>query len=111
MITRRIVVAATLIVASCLEPAVASAQQPGIKRTDLDRHDLSIAGREVNQVLVEFGPGLVFPPHSHPGEEVAYVIEGQLEYRLEGRPPVTVKSGQAVFIPAGTVHAVTNVGA
>jgi quercetin dioxygenase-like cupin family protein len=110
MKTTQVLAAAALIVASCLAPHVALTQQPGIKRTDLQRHDLSVPGREVNQVLVEFGPGVAFPAHSHPGEEIAYVIEGLLEYALEGRPPVTVKAGEALFIPAGTIHAVKNVG-
>jgi quercetin dioxygenase-like cupin family protein len=55
--------ASGLIIASLL---VASAQQSGIKRTDLERHDLSVPGREVNQVLVEFAAGASFPRHSHP---------------------------------------------
>ncbi|WP_247300660.1 cupin domain-containing protein [Bradyrhizobium sp. 179] len=101
--------AAVLTVASVLTHT-ASAQQPGIKRTDLQRHDLSVPGREVNQVLIEFGPGISFPKHSHPGEEVVYVVDGSLEYALDGRPPVTLRAGEALFIPAGTPHAVKNVG-
>ena len=90
---------------------VAPAQAPGIKRLDLHRNDLSVLGREVIQVLVEFAPGVVAPNHTHPGEEVVYVVEGALEYALEGRPPVTLKGGDVLFIPAGTPHAVKNVGA
>jgi quercetin dioxygenase-like cupin family protein len=86
------------------------AQQPGVTRTPLQRHDLSTPGREMVQVRVDLAPGVTFPPHSHPGEEVVYVIEGVLEYRLEGKPPVTVKAGEVLFIPAGVVHGVTNVG-
>ena len=59
---------------------------------------------------VDFAPGVAFPPHSHPGEEIAYVIEGLLEYRLDGRPPVTLKAGEVLFIPAGTIHSAKNVG-
>ena len=59
---------------------------------------------------VDFDPGVAFGKHSHPGAEVAYVLEGTLEYRLEGQPPVTLKAGEALFIPAGTIHAATNVG-
>jgi quercetin dioxygenase-like cupin family protein len=44
------------------------------------------------------------------GEEIAYVIEGLLEYQLEGRPPVTLKTGDVLFIPAGMVHSAKNVG-
>jgi quercetin dioxygenase-like cupin family protein len=88
----------------------AQSQQSGVGRKDLLRHDLSVAGREVIQVRVDLAPGIAFPAHSHPGEEIAYVIEGQLEYRLEGRPPVTLKAGESLFIPAGAVHSAKNVG-
>jgi quercetin dioxygenase-like cupin family protein len=50
------------------------------------------------------------PNHAHPGEEIAYVIEGSFEYVLEGRPPVILNPGDALFIPAGTFHAVRNIG-
>jgi quercetin dioxygenase-like cupin family protein len=110
MKTTRIVAAAVLIVAGGLIPHVVQAQQPGIKRTDLQRHDLSVPGREVVQVRVDFAPGAAFPPHSHPGEEIVNVIEGVLEYQLEGKPPVTLKAGEVLFVPAGTIHAAKNVG-
>jgi quercetin dioxygenase-like cupin family protein len=106
----RIIAVAVLIVGSGLALNVARSQQPGVERTDLLRHDLGVAGREVVQVRVELAPGVAFPPHSHPGEEIAYVLEGELEYRLEGEPPVTLGAGEVLFIPAGTVHAARNVG-
>jgi quercetin dioxygenase-like cupin family protein len=102
--------AAALILASAYSPFVALSQWQGINRTDLERNDLSVPGREVIQVLVEFAPGVAAPNHSHPGEEIAYVIEGSLEYALEGRPPVTLNAGDSVFIPAGIPHAVRNLG-
>jgi quercetin dioxygenase-like cupin family protein len=110
MRTTRILAVAVLIVGSGLALNVAQPQQPGVTRTDLLRHDLGVPGREVVQVRVDFAPGAVAPGHSHPGEEIAYVIEGLLEYRLEGKPPVTLKAGEALFIPAGTIHAAKNVG-
>ena len=67
-------------------------------------------GREVVQVRVDFDPGCVAPKHWHPGEEIIYVLEGTLEYELEGQPPVTVKAGDVLFVPAGTVHSARNVG-
>ena len=88
----------------------APAQAPGITRTDLQRHDLSVPGREVIQVRVDIAPGVVAPRHSHPGEEIVYAIEGSLEYRLDGKPPVTLKAGEVLFIPAGAIHEVKNVG-
>ncbi len=86
------------------------AQQTGVRRTELQRQDLSIAGREVIQVRVDLDPGVTFPAHSHPGEEIAYVLEGVWEYVIEGQSPVTLKAGEALFIPAGAVHSARNVG-
>jgi quercetin dioxygenase-like cupin family protein len=101
MKTTRIMALMVLIVGSGLALYVSRAQQPGIKRTDVLRHDLGVPGREVIQVRVDFAPGVAFGRHSHPGEEIAYVLEGTLEYQLEGKPPVTLKAGEALFIPAG----------
>ena len=110
MKTRLIVALGVLIVASGLALNTAHPQQSGIKRTDLQQHDLGIPGREVVQVRVDIAPGVLAPDHSHPGEEIVYVIEGLLEYRLEGKAPVTLKAGEVLFIPAGAVHSARNVG-
>jgi quercetin dioxygenase-like cupin family protein len=109
MKTIRIAAAAVLIVGSSLAQ-VAQAQQPGITRTNLQQYDLSIPGREVVQVRVDIAPGVLAPNHSHPGEEIVYVIEGLLEYQLEGEAPVTLKAGEVLFIPAGKIHSAKNVG-
>lgn len=80
----------------------------GVTRTDLQRHDLSIEGRETIQARIDIAPGAVAPWHRHPGEEVIYVIEGALEYQLEGQAPLTVKAGQVLFVPAGVAHMARN---
>jgi len=102
--------AAILIVASVVAPSTAQAQQPGSKRTVLQQHDLSAPGREVIQVRVDFDPGYVAPRHTHPGEEIIYVIEGTLEYQIEGQPTATVKAGDVLFVPAGAIHSAKNIG-
>jgi quercetin dioxygenase-like cupin family protein len=89
---------------------IAQAQQQGVKRTDLQRSDLSVPGREVIQVRVDLDAGVSFPAHRHPGEEIVYVLEGSLEYRVAGQPAVTLHAGDVLFIPSGAAHAVTNVG-
>jgi quercetin dioxygenase-like cupin family protein len=85
-------------------------QAPGIRRTDLQRHDLSILGREVVQNRVDISPEAPAFKHKHPGEEIIYVLEGSLVYQLEGKPPTTLNSGEVFFVPAETIHAVKNVG-
>ena len=108
---RRMAVVAAVIVASGLVFHVARAQQAGTRRIDLQRHDLSVPGREVVQTIVELGPGVTSSRHTHPGEEIVYVLEGApLEYQVEGKPSVMLKPGDVLFIPAGVVHAAKNVG-
>jgi quercetin dioxygenase-like cupin family protein len=106
----RITGVVALLVVGCLVPHLARAQEQSIKRAELLRHDLAVPGREVVQVRVDFGPGAAFGRHRHPGEEIAYVIEGSLEYEVEGMPTVTLRAGDVLFIPAGTIHAARNVG-
>jgi quercetin dioxygenase-like cupin family protein len=111
MKTVRTIALAALILGSNFVLPMAQAQQPqGITRTDLQRHDLSAPGREAVQVRVDLAPGVAFGNHTHPGEEIIYVLQGTLEYQLEGKPPVTLKTGDVLFIPAGTVHSAKNVG-
>ncbi|MEO8210675.1 MAG: cupin domain-containing protein [bacterium] len=95
---------------SSAEDTTIHSQQPGIKRTDLQQHNLSIPGREVIQVRVDIAPGYASSKHTHPGEEIVYVIEGTLEYEVEDKPPVTLKAGDVLFIPAGAIHLARNVG-
>lgn len=102
--------AVAVLAASGMVMQMVQAQQPGTKRTDLQRHDLSIPGREAIQVRVDIGPGEVAPRHRHPGEEIIYVLEGTLEYEVDGKPPVTLKAGDVLFIPYGTVHSARNPG-
>lgn len=91
-------------------PIRASAQQSGIKRTELQRHDLSVAGHEFVQVRIDFYQGAAFGKHLHPGEEIIYVLKGTLEYQVSDKKPIRLKAGDVLFIPAGTIHSARNVG-
>ena len=106
----RLFIPAVFVVGSILALYSASAQQQGVKRTELQRYDLSVPGREVIQVRVDLDPGVTFPKHSHPGEEIIYVLEGVWEYEVEGKPTMTLRAGDVLFIPAGTLHGAKNVG-
>ena len=88
----------------------AAQQAQGITRTDLQRADLSIDGREIIQNRVELTPEA--PPfrHFHYGEEIIYVLDGELEYEIEGEGSRTVKAGEALMVPAQAVHSVRGNG-
>jgi quercetin dioxygenase-like cupin family protein len=83
---------------------------PGLTRTDLQRHDLSIPGHEVIQNRVEITPDAPPVRHRHPGEEIIYVLEGTLEYSIDGREPATFNPGEVLLVPPETVHSVRNIG-
>ena len=88
----------------------AAAQQAGFTRTMLLDQDLSITGQHVVQARAEFQAGVGSGRHTHPGEEIAYVLEGQVEVVIDGKPAITVKAGEPFFIPAGLVHEGRNTG-
>ena len=88
--------------------AAAAAQQPAFKRTELQRADLSAPGREVVQAIAEFPAGAAAGRHTHPGEEVGYILEGTVLVEVDGKPAATMNAGQYFIIPAGTIHNATN---
>jgi len=90
--------------------AAVSGQQPLFKRTLLQQQDISAPGREAVMALGEFQPGGGPGRHTHPGEEISYVLEGSLVLEQAGKPSVTVKAGDSFIIPAGVVHTATNRG-
>ena len=86
------------------------AQQPTFKRTVLQQADISVPGREAVTAVAEFQPGAAAGRHTHPGEEIGYVLEGQLLLEQDGKAAVTLRAGQTFLIPPGTVHNATNSG-
>lgn len=104
-------IAATLLVlAGALGAHSAFAQAAGVHRTDLVHNHLSVPGHETLQVRVDFDEHAFAPAHVHPGEEIAHVLQGTIEYRLDGQPPVTLHTGDSLFIPAGIAHSARNIG-
>jgi len=110
MIRTRHIFALGLAATIALGSAVSRAQD-GVKRTDIQTHDLATPGREVVQQMVELQPGVVVGKHTHPGEEISVVLEGELVLQMAGKPDVIVKAGQPFFIPSGVVHGVKANGA
>ncbi len=93
--------------AATLPPAKFDAK--GIARTETVRSEFD-SKREAIQVRVDFKPGASFPKHSHPGAEIAYVLNGSIEYEMDGKI-IRLKAGESLYIPAGAVHSAKNTGA
>jgi len=77
---------------------------PAIKRSLLQTQDLGVPGRAAMVTLIELAPGAVIERHTHPGEELGYVLEGTLVMEVDGRAPLALKAGDSYFIEAGRVH-------
>ena len=104
-----VALAAAMMVVGSGSPLPAQPRPAGTTRTDLQRHDLSIPGREALQARVDLAPGSSFPRHKHPGDEIIYVLTGTIDYEVAGKW-VTLKAGDVLFVPEGLVHAARNPG-
>jgi quercetin dioxygenase-like cupin family protein len=93
-----------------LAAGTALAQTGPIRRTVIQKADVSVPGREAVVAKVELDAGAAAGRHSHPGDEISYVLEGEGELRIEGEDPRRVKAGESFVIPAGAVHDAVNVG-
>jgi quercetin dioxygenase-like cupin family protein len=82
----------------------------GVQRILLTKADVSVPGREADAMRAEIAPGASTGRHTHPGDEIDYVLQGQLDITFDGQPPHQLKAGDALIIPMGTVHNAVNVG-
>ena len=80
------------------------AQASGLTRVIVGRADVSVPGREAVVARVEVAPGARAGRHTHPGDEISYVLEGESQLLIDGQPPRIVKAGESFVIPAGTIH-------
>jgi len=96
--------------AVALMAASALAQSSGLTRTLVGRADVSVPGREAVVARVEVAPGAYAGRHTHPGDEISYVMEGEAQLLIDGQSPRTVKAGESFVVPAGVVHDAHNSG-
>ena len=100
------------VVGGCLAAlaGVIVAQAPALTRTMVTKADVSVPGREAVVARVEIAPGGVAGWHTHPGDEISYVIDGEATLTVAGQAPRKVVAGEGFVIPAGVVHNAKNDG-
>ena len=81
-----------------------------LARREVQRSLLSIPGREMVQVETLIPAGVESGWHIHPGEEVGYIIAGQVEMRVQGRETVVLSPGDGFLIPPRTPHNARDLG-
>jgi quercetin dioxygenase-like cupin family protein len=108
-----IIVPAFILAGTVTTPALAQAQKVDQRptRTLLQKSDVGTTGREATLQIVEFAAGSAEIPHSHPGELIAYVLEGAFELNVTGKPVATHRAGDSFIIEGGRVHAGKNITA
>jgi len=83
----------------------ASAQQRTVLQTiDYPEH------HQILSVLAELAPGQCTPHHAHPGAESAYILQGQVVVKIDGKPDTPLEAGQPIRFLPGEFHVVCNVG-
>lgn len=95
----------------CLAASAILIAQNGVQRTVVQRMDSAVPGREALSVRVEFAAGASTGRHTHPGDEIDYVLEGEGEWLVEGQANRKAKAGDSIIVPGGTVHEARNTGA
>jgi quercetin dioxygenase-like cupin family protein len=81
-----------------------------LARREIQRAPLSIPGREMVQVETLIPAGVDSGWHVHPGEEVGFIIAGQVEMRVQGRATVVLNPGDGFLIPPRTPHNARDLG-
>lgn len=107
---KKTAVYSALAVAALATAGALMAQASGLTRTLVGRADVSVPGREAVVARVEIAPGAKAGRHTHPGDEISYVIDGELKLMVEGEAPRNIKAGESFVIPAGVVHDAQNEG-
>ena len=90
------------------EPADALAAT--LTRTEIQRERFSVPGREIVQVRTEIPEGVASGWHTHPGEEVGYIVAGTVRMEIQGRTTLTLNAGDGFLIPPRTPHNATDLG-
>lgn len=100
-----------IVTALSVSASVLWAQASGLTRTMVGKADVSVPGREAVVARVEVAAGGRAGRHTHPGDEISYVLEGEMELLVDGQAPRVVKAGESFVVPAGTVHDAHNASA
>jgi quercetin dioxygenase-like cupin family protein len=100
--------AGALVIAALTSAGVLFAQAPGITRTVVTKADVSVPNREAVLARVEIAANSVVGWHTHPGDEISYLTDGEVMLMLAGQPPRKITAGQGFVIPAGVVHNAKN---
>jgi len=75
------------------------------QRVILERHEQSgVPGKDIVIGTASLPPGTVIGFHTHPGDEIGYVLKGTLVLKTRGQPDRILKTGDSFFNARGAIH-------
>jgi quercetin dioxygenase-like cupin family protein len=81
-----------------------------LARREVQRSPSSIPGRQIVQVETLIPAGVESGWHAHPGEEVGYIIAGEVEMMVQGHATLVLRAGDGFLIPPRTPHNARDLG-
>jgi quercetin dioxygenase-like cupin family protein len=81
-----------------------------LERFEVQRGPFSLPGREIVQVVTVIPVGVESGWHTHPGEEIGYILAGTVQMQVEGRETLVLDAGDGFLIPPGTPHNALDLG-
>lgn len=86
---------------------VPESERPSAEAVDGAHLTLLAGGTEANIQQFSIDPGAVVPEHSHPHEQVGYLLEGTLTFTVDGES-LRVEADDSYVIPGGEPHSAEN---
>jgi quercetin dioxygenase-like cupin family protein len=62
-----------------------------------------VEGERMMVALMRMPTGTGSDPHSHPNEQWIYLLEGTMEFTIDGKPK-TATAGSLIYIPSNVIH-------
>jgi len=69
------------------------------------RRKIFLPGKEMMSMLIEFKVGGYGPEHSHPHEQLGFVVKGKIKMVLDGEE-IIARAGEQICVPGNVSHSV-----
>ncbi len=78
--------------------------EPVVTTPDGGRRRVLSYGGHLMTVQFAFDAGVTSWHHSHPHEQVGYVVSGEIDFVMDGHEPVRLTAGGSYYVPSGISH-------
>jgi quercetin dioxygenase-like cupin family protein len=104
---RKMIQASLICVLALSLNAMADEMKPQPRREILERHDQSgVADKEIVVGTAQIPSGAAIGFHTHPGDEIGFVLKGTLTLKTKGQADRVLHAGDSFFNVRGAVHSV-----